>query len=157
MLLKIYMFKYGTYCCHSRILNLNPFKLNLVSVECKHSIRAADKMTGRSRFDPWQRRKDFSSNLCVQTGCGARQASCPMGTGVLSSGVKRGLCVTLTIPLLVPRSWMSRSYTSSPPSAFMACSGTALLLPQRKCNSQPLQRWLMQEIIAIYFKIIWSR
>jgi hypothetical protein len=31
-------------------------------------------------------------------------------------------------PPLVPRSWMSRSYTSSPPSASMACSGTALLL-----------------------------
>jgi len=25
--------------------------------------------------------KDFSSSLCVQTGSGARPASCPMGTG----------------------------------------------------------------------------
>jgi hypothetical protein len=25
--------------------------------------------------------KDFSSNLCVQTGSGAHPASCPMGTG----------------------------------------------------------------------------
>jgi hypothetical protein len=32
--------------------------------------------------------KGFSSNLCVQTGSGAHPASCPMGTGVLSSGVK---------------------------------------------------------------------
>jgi hypothetical protein len=31
-------------------------------------------------------------------------------------------------PHLVPRSRMSRIYTSSPPSATMACSGTALLL-----------------------------
>jgi hypothetical protein len=46
--------------------------------------------------------------------------------GVLSPGVKRGRGVTLTTyPHLVPRSWISRSYTSSPPSASMACSGTA--------------------------------
>jgi hypothetical protein len=37
--------------------------------------------TGRSRFDPRQRRKDFSSSLCVQTGSGAHPASCTMGTG----------------------------------------------------------------------------
>jgi hypothetical protein len=32
--------------------------------------------------------KDFSSNPCVQTGSGAHPASCPLGTGVLSPGVK---------------------------------------------------------------------
>jgi hypothetical protein len=32
--------------------------------------------------------KDFSSILCVQTGSGAHPASCTMGTGVLSLGVK---------------------------------------------------------------------
>jgi hypothetical protein len=49
-------------------------------------------------------------------------------TGVPSLGVKRGRGVTLTThPHLVPRSRMSRSYTFSPPSAFMACRGTALL------------------------------
>jgi hypothetical protein len=32
--------------------------------------------------------KDFSSNLCVQTGSGAHPATCPVGTGVLSPGVK---------------------------------------------------------------------
>jgi hypothetical protein len=37
--------------------------------------------TGRSRFDPRQKRNDFSSNLCVQTGSGAHPASCTMGTG----------------------------------------------------------------------------
>jgi hypothetical protein len=37
--------------------------------------------TGRSRFDPRQRRKNFSSNVCVQTGFGARPASSTMGTG----------------------------------------------------------------------------
>jgi hypothetical protein len=30
--------------------------------------------------------KDFSSNLCVQTGSGAHPAFCTMGTGVLSPG-----------------------------------------------------------------------
>jgi hypothetical protein len=47
------------------------------SVQCL----ATGWTTGRSRFDPRQRRKDFSSNLCVQTGSGADPASCTMGTG----------------------------------------------------------------------------
>jgi hypothetical protein len=68
--------------------------------------------------------KDFSSNLCVQTGSGAHQASCTMVTGGPFPGAKRYWGVTLiTHPLLV----MSRSYISSPPSATIACSGTALL------------------------------
>jgi hypothetical protein len=59
--------------------------------------------------------KNFSSSLCVQTGSGAHPASCTMGTGVLSSGVKTGRGVTLTThPNLVSRSRRSRSYTSSP-------------------------------------------
>jgi hypothetical protein len=40
-----------------------------------------DWMTGRSRFDPRQMRKDFSSSLFVQIGSGAHPASCPVGTG----------------------------------------------------------------------------
>jgi hypothetical protein len=73
--------------------------------------------------------EDFSSSLCVQTSSGAHPASYPMGTGVLSPGVKCGRGVTLTThPHLVPRLRMSRSYTSSSPcAASMACSGTALL------------------------------
>jgi hypothetical protein len=60
--------------------------------------------------------KDFSSSLCVQTGSGAHPAFCTIGTGVLSPGLKRGPDVTLTThPHLVPRSRMSKSYTSSPP------------------------------------------
>jgi hypothetical protein len=47
------------------------------SVQCP----ATDWTTGRSRFDLRQRRKDFSSNLCVQTGSGAHPAFCTMGTG----------------------------------------------------------------------------
>jgi hypothetical protein len=44
--------------------------------------------------------KDFSSSLCVQTGSRAHPASCTVGTGVLSPGVKRGRGVRLaTHPL----------------------------------------------------------
>jgi hypothetical protein len=32
-------------------------------------------------FEPRQRRKDFFSSLCVQTGSGAHPASSPVGTG----------------------------------------------------------------------------
>jgi hypothetical protein len=32
--------------------------------------------------------EDFPSSLCVQTGSGAHPASCPMGIGVLSAGIK---------------------------------------------------------------------
>jgi hypothetical protein len=72
--------------------------------------------TGRSRFDPRHRRKDFSFSLCVQTGSEAHPASCTMGPGGPFPGVKRGWGVTLTThPHLVRRSRMSRSYTSFPP------------------------------------------
>jgi hypothetical protein len=53
-------------------------------VECELGISvsiASGYGTGRSRFDPQQRRKYFSSNLCVQTGSGAHPASCTVGTG----------------------------------------------------------------------------
>jgi hypothetical protein len=40
-----------------------------------------DCTTGLSRFDPRQRRNDFSSSLFVQTGSPAHPAYCPMGTG----------------------------------------------------------------------------
>jgi hypothetical protein len=61
-------------------------------------------------------RKLVSCSLYVQAGSGAHPASCTMGTGFLSPGLKRGRGVTLTThPHLVPRS-MSRSYTSKAPS-----------------------------------------
>jgi hypothetical protein len=48
--------------------------------------------------------EDFSSSLSVQTGCGDHPASCTMGPGVLSPGVKRGRGMMLTThPHLVPR------------------------------------------------------
>jgi hypothetical protein len=39
---------------------------------------------------PAEVRNFFSSNLCAQTGSGAHPASCTMGTGVLSPGLKWG-------------------------------------------------------------------
>jgi hypothetical protein len=58
---------------------------------------------------------DFYSNFCVQTGSGAHPASCTMDTGGPFPWAKRGRGVTLIAhPHLVPRSRMSRSYTSSP-------------------------------------------
>jgi hypothetical protein len=60
--------------------------------------------------------KDFSSILYVQTGSGAHPASCTMGTGgPFPGGKARPGRDADHSPPLVPRSWMSRSYTSSPP------------------------------------------
>jgi hypothetical protein len=76
-----------------------------------------DWTTGRLRFDPRQRRKDLSSSLCVQTGSGAHPAGDKARPGRDADHS----------PHLVPWSWMSRSYTSSPPSASMACSRKELI------------------------------
>jgi hypothetical protein len=72
--------------------------------------------TGRSGADPQQRLKDFSSSLCVQTGSGAHPGSCTMGTGgpFPEAKARQGRDADHS-PHLVPRSRMSRSYTSSPP------------------------------------------
>jgi hypothetical protein len=60
--------------------------------------------------------KDFSSSLCVQTGSEVHPASCTMGTGGPFPGAKaRPGRDADHSPHLVPRSSMSRSYTSSPP------------------------------------------
>jgi hypothetical protein len=60
--------------------------------------------------------KDFSSNLSVQTGSGTHPASCTKGTeGSFPKGKARPGRDADHSPHLVPRSRMSRSYTSSPP------------------------------------------
>jgi hypothetical protein len=62
--------------------------------------------------------KGFSSSLSVQTTSEYHPASCPMGTGG-----KAWLGVTLTThPHLLPRSRMSRSYTTS---SLIACMAVA--------------------------------
>jgi hypothetical protein len=74
------------------------------------------------------RGKDFSSDLCVQTGSKAYPASCTMGTGGLFPGAKRGRGVTMTThPHLVPRSKWVEAILPLPTSVTMACSGTVLL------------------------------
>jgi hypothetical protein len=73
--------------------------------------------------------KYFSSIFCVQTGSGAHPASCTMGTGgPFSGGKARSGRDADYPPHLEPKSRMSRSYTSPPPSpsASMADSGTAV-------------------------------
>jgi hypothetical protein len=70
--------------------------------------------------------KDFSSSPCVHAGSGANPACYPMGTGgPFPEGKARPGRDADTHPYPVPRLTMSRSYTSSPPCASMACSGTA--------------------------------
>jgi hypothetical protein len=60
--------------------------------------------------------RGFFSNLCVQTGSGTHPASCTMGTGGPFPGAEALPGLTLiTHHHLVPRSRMSRSFTSSPP------------------------------------------
>jgi hypothetical protein len=84
--------------------------------------------TGRSGLNPRQGQRIFPLSSLSRQPLGPTQPPVQWVPGVLSPGVKRGRGVMLfTHPHLVPRSWMSRSYTSSPPSASMACRGTALL------------------------------
>jgi hypothetical protein len=87
-------------------------------------------MTGRSRFDPQQRQKNFSSSLCVQTGSGAHPAFSPVGTGgsFPRAEAQPGCDADHTPPssAKVKKSRMSRRYTSSSPSVFLTCSGMAL-------------------------------
>jgi hypothetical protein len=72
--------------------------------------------------------KDFSSILCVQTGSGAHPASSTMGTGGPFPGAKNGpghdADHSPPSSAEVRNEW--ELYLLSPPSATMACSGTAL-------------------------------
>jgi hypothetical protein len=61
-----------------------------------------DWMTGRSRFDLWQRQEDFSSNFCVQTSSESHPATCPTGT--------RG-------PFPGGKTWPGHDTDHSPPSS----------------------------------------
>jgi hypothetical protein len=81
-----------------------------------------------SGFDPRQRQQNRPLTSVSRPALGPTQPPVQWVPGVLSPGVKRCRGVMLTThPYLVLRSWMSRSYTSSPPSSSMACRGTALL------------------------------
>jgi hypothetical protein len=103
--------------------------------------------SGRSRFDPRQRRKDFTSNLCVQTGSGAHPASCTKGTGGPFPGSKtRPEGDADHSPHLVPRLKMSRSYSFSPPKRLVACSGTVFYF-----------RWGIQQPVTLGVEAAFSR
>jgi hypothetical protein len=79
-----------------------------------------------SESDSRQRQRIFPL-ASVQTSSEAHPASCPMDTGgPFPGGVKRGRAVTLTTHLLiVPRSRVRRSYTSSLPCRLHGGSRTA--------------------------------
>jgi hypothetical protein len=72
--------------------------------------------TGRSRFNPRQRRNYFSLASVSRPALGPTQPPVQWVPGVLSTGVKRSRGVTLTTHThLVPRPRMSRSNTYSYP------------------------------------------
>jgi hypothetical protein len=72
--------------------------------------------TGLSRFDPRQGQRILPVASVSRPALGPTQPPIQWVPGVLSPGLKSGRGMTLTThPYLVPRSRMSRSYTSSPP------------------------------------------
>jgi hypothetical protein len=114
-------------CFKSHSVNLKEINL----IKCYHALEKSGyglndrAIEVRSR----QRRKNFSSSLCVHTSSGAHPASCTIGTAGLFPGLKRGRGVTLTTdPYLVPRSRMSRSYylLYPPPKRLLECRRIAL-------------------------------
>jgi hypothetical protein len=115
-----YTFLWVMYIPYLHVYKLHWSLGSSVSIVSDYRLDDRDSIPDRGR--------GFFSSLCVQSSSGAHPASCTMGTGGLFPWVKHGRGMMLTThPHLVLRLRMSRSYTSSPPSAFMACSGTALL------------------------------
>jgi hypothetical protein len=94
------------------------------------------------------RRKDFSSSLCVQISSGAHPATCTMGTGVLFLRAKARLgCDADHSPPSSAKVENEKELYSSPPSAFMACSGTALaFIYNQTASGSYLLRLLMHGI-----------
>jgi hypothetical protein len=109
----ITVFKAKTIVSHfNEVHVLGRSRVSLASVVSDYGL---DGRAIGIRSPAWA--KAFSSVLCVQTGSGGPPSLLSNGYAwVLSPGAKRGRGVTLTTrPHLVLRSWMSRSYISSPP------------------------------------------
>jgi hypothetical protein len=119
----------GTRCSYAAYNYSSNHDILYISVKISSVCIVSDWTTGWSGFDPRQRQIIFPLSSLSRPTVGHTQPHVRWVPGILSPWVKRGRGVTLTThPHLVPRSRMCRSYTSSPPSASMACSGTALPL-----------------------------
>jgi hypothetical protein len=105
---------------HFKHLKVKIFRHVLVKIRvCLRSGRPGD---------PGRGKMIFPLAFVSRSALGPIQPPVQWVPGVLSKGLKHGRGATLTThPHLVLRSRMSRSYTSSPPSASVACSGTALV------------------------------
>jgi hypothetical protein len=91
--------------------------------------------------------KDFSSILCVQTGYGAHPASCTMGTGGPFPGGKSAAEAwrwPLTPIYCRGREWVG-AIPLLPPSACVACSGTALAFSLSILGIRTLLGWVYTE------------
>jgi hypothetical protein len=79
--------------------------------------------TGKSRFDPWQRQEVFPLTPVSRPELGPTKPPVQWVPEVLFPGVNGGRGISLiNYHHLVPRSWMSRSYSFCPP-----CSSTGML------------------------------
>jgi hypothetical protein len=109
---------------HIRLTSLG--YIHLVAYLCMYDYELEDRAIGLRSS---QGKRIFPVTSVSRPALGPTLPPIQWVPGILSWGAKRGRGVTLTThPHLVPRSRMSRSYTSSPPSATMACSsGTSLL------------------------------
>jgi hypothetical protein len=124
---------YGRVCCAACLCTIKSVMHDsciILELDCsllKNKFVSGCSLNGAGVAQSVQCLTRIYPLTCVQTGSGAHPASCTMGTGGPFPGAKRGRGVTLTThPHVVPRSRMSRSYTSSPLSATMACSDTAI-------------------------------
>jgi hypothetical protein len=101
--------------------------------------------------------KNFSSSLCVQTRSEAHPVSNPMGTGGPFPGVKaRPGSDADHSPHLSSRSWMSRSYTSSPSNAFVACGGQ-LWLSQFRMNGVWILTYMFHCSVLLKARVVSSK
>jgi hypothetical protein len=86
----------------------------------RNELRATGWTTWRSRFDPRQRQRIFPLASVSRPALEPTRPPAQWVPGVLSPGLNRGRDVTLTThPHLVPRSRMSRRYTSFIPKLLL--------------------------------------